>query len=381
MNKTLLLAGTAALSLFVSHQAFAQDASLSLNQDGLHTGHNHHHNHLGHSHHNAPQAPIGVMGSHLHSKGDWMVSYRYMRMHMDGNRDGTDDLSPTEIATTVPNRFFGTPMQPPTLRVVPLEMTTDMHMFGVMYGATDWLTLMAMGMYLDREMDHVTFAGGSGPTVLGEFTTEAKGVGDTRLSGLIDLYNDDTHRIHLNMGLSVPTGSIKERDNVLAPNGMRPNLRLPYAMQLGTGTFDFLPGITYSGHQGRWGWGAQYMGEVRLENENDQGYSHGDKHSVTAWGAHQFNDWLSSSLRFTATTQDEIDGIDDQIVAPVQTADPNNFGGEMIEVGVGFNLKGQEDWMIGHSIGAEFSVPVYRNLNGPQLERDNVFTFGWTKSF
>ena len=38
-------------------------------------------------------APIGVMGEHVHSKGEWMASYRYMRMNMEPNRIGTDDVS------------------------------------------------------------------------------------------------------------------------------------------------------------------------------------------------------------------------------------------------------------------------------------------------
>lgn len=38
-------------------------------------------------------APIGVMGDHTHKTGEWMFSYRYMQMHMDGNRDGTDHFS------------------------------------------------------------------------------------------------------------------------------------------------------------------------------------------------------------------------------------------------------------------------------------------------
>ena len=60
------------------------------------------------------------MGEHMHKKGEWMLSYRYMHMDMDGSRIGTKKVSPQTIATTVPNRFFGQPMQPPTLRIVPL---------------------------------------------------------------------------------------------------------------------------------------------------------------------------------------------------------------------------------------------------------------------
>ena len=100
----------------------------------------------GHSHAAGPDghAPIGVMGDHMHKAGEWMLSYRFMRMNMEGNRIGNNSVSPEDIVTTVPNRFFGNPNQPPTLRVVPTQMTMNMHMFGVMYAPSDVITLMAM---------------------------------------------------------------------------------------------------------------------------------------------------------------------------------------------------------------------------------------------
>jgi hypothetical protein len=58
-------------------------------------------------------APLGVMGADTMMKGMWMLSYRYMRMEMDGNLIGEDSVSPEQIVTTVPNRFFGLPGQPP----------------------------------------------------------------------------------------------------------------------------------------------------------------------------------------------------------------------------------------------------------------------------
>ena len=61
-------------------------------------------------------APVGVSGAELMAEGKWMISYSFARMEMDGNLDGTDSISPQEIATTVPNIFFGTPGQQPTLR-------------------------------------------------------------------------------------------------------------------------------------------------------------------------------------------------------------------------------------------------------------------------
>lgn len=331
--------------------------------------------------HATGHAPIGVMGDHLHKQGEFMFSYRFMHMHMEGNRIGDNRVSPRTIATTVPNRFFGRPMQPPTLRVVPTQMSMDMHMFGAMYAPTDNVTLMAMVNFIDKEMDHLTFMGPAGPVVRGGFTTRSEGFGDTKLSGLFRLYDDTMHHWHFNLGLSLPTGSITERDRVLAPTGATPVLRLPYAMQLGTGTFDLLPGVTYNGHLADFSWGAQYRAEIRLEDENDEGYAWGDKHAVTAWVAYQWAPWISTSLRVDAVTQDAIDGIDPQIAAPVQTADPDNYGGERVDLFFGVNLAGQSGAWRGHRLAFEIGAPVYQDLNGPQMETDWQATVGWQKAF
>ena len=113
-------------------------------------------------------APIGVMGEHVHKKGGWMLSYRYMHMDMGGSRVGTKDISPLTTVTTVPNRFAGqgTPPQPGLLRIVSLWMTMDMHMFGAMYAPTNDLTVMAMANYTEKEMRHITFAEMTGTTGL-----------------------------------------------------------------------------------------------------------------------------------------------------------------------------------------------------------------------
>lgn len=357
--KKLIMCGLSAALLTLPNSAQAQ--SLAFGSDGLQAN---------------DHAPIGVMGDHLHGKGEWMVSYRFMRMHMEDNRDGTDSLSPEEIVTNFANPFAG----PATLRVVPTEMTTNMHMLGAMYAPTDNVTLMAMANYIDREMDHITFQGMAGTTRLGNFTTEANGLGDTRLSALIRLYKDDKHNLHLNTGLSLPTGSIDEEDDVLTPMNTRQRLRMPYAMQLGSGTFDALPGITYYGTQGRYGWGTQYMGTFRL-GRNSEDYSLGDKHQLTAWGSYAFTLAISLSGRITAETESQIDGTDSQITAPVQTANPDNYGGERVSASLGLNTVVRDGMLKGHRFAIEATIPVYQDLNGPQMERDHMITFGWQKAF
>ncbi len=325
-------------------------------------------------------APIGVMGDHIHKQGKWMMSYRFMRMDMEDNIDGTSGLSPETIATSIANRFSGVAGQPPTLRIVPTDMSTDMHMLGAMYAPTDMLTLMVMAKYLDREMNHITFQGGAGTTRRGTFRTNSKGWGDTKVSSLIRLYDDDTNHIHLNAGLSFPTGSITEKDQVLTPMGGRPTNRLPYAMQLGSGTYDLLPGITYRGQSDQWGWGAQYAATIHL-SENAEDYALGDKHKISLWGSYLLTDAVSISARMSAETESKIDGIDSEIVAPVQTADPNNYGGKRVSAAIGLNTVIPSGILKGHRFSAEVTLPVYQNLNGPQMERDNTIMLGWAKAF
>lgn len=329
-------------------------------------------------------APIGVMGDHMHKKGEVMVSYRYMHMDMGGSLIGDDDATPETIATTIPNRFFGAPMQAPTLRVAPTDMTMDMHMVGVMYGLTDWLTLMAMGTLVEKDMDHITFQGPAGTNVLGDFTTESFGTGDTKIAGLVGLFDGEVngvrHNAHLNAGLNLPTGSITETGQILTPTGATPSPRLPYPMQLGSGTVDLEPGVTYNGRVSVLSWGAQYRATIRT-GTNDEGYTLGDVHEATAWSQYGPAPWIAFSLRGAFKTQGRIDGIDPAIVAPVQTANPDFQGGELVELGLGINLAGQHGAVKGHRLGIELMLPVYQDLNGPQLETDWSLTAGWQKAF
>jgi hypothetical protein len=325
-------------------------------------------------------APIGVMGDHMHKAGEWMLSYRYKHMHMEGNLIGKDGVAPTTIATTVPNMFFGQPGQPPTLRIVPLEMDMDMHMFGGMYAPTDWLTLMAMVNYVEKDMDLVTYQGPAGTTELGNFTTRSEGFGDTSVSGMIRLYDDGTNHLHFNIGLSLPTGSLKETDQILAPTGATPIVRLPYAMQLGSGTWDILPGLTYTGHAGAFGWGAQYSAIVRT-GENSQNYSLGNVHRLTGWASYEWASWISTSVRLAGESVGKIDGRDAAIVGPVQTANPDFYGGKTADVLFGVNLAGQDGWLRGQRLAVEFGLPVYQDLNGPQMERDYQLILGYQIAF
>lgn len=316
-------------------------------------------------------APIGVMADHVHDAGEWMVSYRFMTMAMEGNLLGSDHIDPDTIVTTIPNRFFGMPGQPPTLRIVPLDMEMDMHMFGLMYAPTDRVTLMAMVNYIEKTMDHVTYQGGMGTNVLGRFTTETSGLGDTPLSALVSLVNQPDLKLHAILGVSAPTGDNEETDDILTPMGMRPTVRVPYPMQLGSGTWDPIVGLSHSGWSGAFGWGAQWRSIFRV-TDNDEDYRLGNEHRFTGWGSWALSRTASLSLRLEYVDRGNVEGRDPRIMGPVQTADPDRLGGQRLDLGIGGNFVFGD----GFRLGVEYLTPVDQDLDGPQLETDWQFTVG-----
>ncbi|WP_107667913.1 hypothetical protein [Cyanothece sp. BG0011] len=301
-------------------------------------------------------APIAVMGEHIHSEGEIMVSYRYMLMEMEGSLVGVDDISNEKILEQYP--------------VTPTRMTMQMHMFGMMYGITNNLTLMAMLPYVVKDMDHITRMNTS-------FNTDSEGIGDIKVTGLYQVLNENRQRIHFNAGVSFPTGSIEARDRT--PAG--PDQLLPYPMQLGSGTLDLHPGITYLGQTDEWSWGSQIIGTLRL-GTNSNSYKFGDQIMVTAWGARKWSDWASTSLRIKGKNWGNISGQDTRLNPNiVPTADPTRRGGTQIDIGFGLNLFVPEGDLRSGRLAIEFELPIYRALQGPQLETDWQLTAGLQFSF
>ncbi len=300
-------------------------------------------------------APIGVMAEHMHNKGEWMLSYRFMFMDMDGNRDGTDGLSTGEVLAQFP--------------VAPTEMTTMMHMFGVMWAPLQQITLMAMLPLVQKSMDHTTRMGV-------DFTTDTFGVGDFKFGGMVRLWENETHHFHFNAGMSFPTGSVTETDDTPAGNA-----QLPYPMQLGSGTYDFLPGVTYTGRIESWSWGAQANGVIRV-GRNSEDYRLGDGYQLTGWGARAITDWVSASLRLDWRDWGNITGADSSLnPRMVPTADPDLRAGRRLDIGVGLNFLVPKGVLAGNRFAVEAMFPTYQSLDGPQLEQDWMITAGWQYAF
>jgi len=295
---------------------------------------------------------------HTHDKGEWMVGYQYMRMGMSGTLDGSRQASRSEVL----QQFM----------VVPTSMDMEMHMLSAMYAITDEWTVMGMIPYLRKSMDHRTRMGTS-------FNVFSRGLGDIQLKALYSLYRDDVHRVVVEAGFGFPSGSIDEKDET--PMSMGGAVRLPYPMQMGSGSFEFLPGLTYLGQKDEWLWGAYLSGIVRLD-ENDNHYRLGDEYRASAWLARLVLDWLSFSVRPEWRQWANIHGSDPRLnPAVVPTADSGRQAGRRLDLLLGMNLFATRGLLSGNKIAIEGGVPVYQWLDGPQLETDYRLTATWNLTF
>ncbi|MEM8953032.1 MAG: transporter [Verrucomicrobiota bacterium] len=323
-----------------------------------------HHSNLWDPHRPDSHAPIGVMGDHTHEAGEIMFSHRFMYMDMRPNFVGSDKVSDRQVITPKPagEGFL----------VTPTDMSMEMHMFGLMYAPTDDITLMFMIPWVSKEMDHLRRDGLT-------FTTRSRDFGDLKVAGLVKIYDANRQRIHLNLGVSAPTGATNKSDFVPGIG----NTRLPYPMQIGSGTWDLILGGTYLGQSDHFSWGAQAIGTVRT-GTNDQGYTLGNAIVGNVWGAWETTPFLSLSTRFSISSWGNIDGVDRSLVTPptvVPTADPNLRGGTRVDWAGGVNFLFTDGFLKGARLAFEAGLPLYQDLDGPQLGTDWFLTTGIQKSF
>ena len=316
--------------------------------------------------------PAGVIGAAMVGQGQFMAMYMPMAMGMDGNYIGTNKVSAKTILSTPTN---GGMM--PYLRVVPENMDAQMHMLGASYGVTDAINVMVMGGYTEKDMSMSTYykmpmpPSSVMPALIGTRTYTDDGFGDVSVTGLFRLYEDSINHIHLNLGLSLPTGSTTQQMNMLTPGSLTPSymqMRSTYGMQLGTGTYDLLPGLTYTANKDLWSWGAAYRGRMALDS--DQGYHWGDCHQLTGWLGYTFLPGITATGRISGAVQGKIEGMDPKIMGVMQGAYPAYYGGESVDVFGGIEIAGHEFGLGNTRFAIEAGLPVYQDLNGPQIGQD-----------
>lgn len=322
-------------------------------------------------------APAGMLFAHMLEKaGDSMVGFRYLYSLQQGDmRHGTGLATDAQI---VANGCGGGTK----CSYTPKKMDMSMYMLDLMYAPTDWLTLMLMPQFMSMDMHLRTLEGAPPPSPDdihashgGNMLHATGGVGDIDMSAMLKLYEAPGHKLHLTLGFTAPTGSINQRING--------NTEFDhYGMQLGSGTWNFWPSLTYNGFREELNWGAQVSTIAVLQSYNDSGYAVGNLFQSTAWGGYQISDWLTATLRGVYTLQDSIDGrFPDAFVVTGPMDTPQSYGGQFFDVGFGLSAMVMSGDFAGNRLGIEWLQPAFNDYNGYQLERSGNLYASWGLSF
>jgi hypothetical protein len=325
--------------------------SLSLSQE-VHT----------HQHgifHKAPLfSPADISRDHVMPKGQFMLTYRYMYMWMGNYYAGTHKL-PTDasIINSKIKEITGNPGAHG--HVFSNWMKMQMHMVELMYGLTDKLTVMGMVQYTDKEMRMFHHDG--------KTDHASRGLGDIVLSADYLVAQSGGNSLIVGMGVSLPTGKIN-KTHVHIIHGEEVPLRA-YSMQLGSGTYDLLPSLTYTYTYGKLGAGLQANATIRT-GRNKEGYRFGHVFGTVGWVGYMLSDFLVPNVSVRYSKWGGIKGEDKlnkEFFSQHPTFKDPDFqpdyqGGERVDVGVGLNAK-----IKGITIGIDFVKPVYQKLNGIQM--------------
>lgn len=339
--------------------------------------------------------PAGVMFDHMHKKGEWMVGLRYSYSSESGDMLHGGSKAGDQM---IIDRGCGSNK----CSMVQNSMSMNMYMLDIMYAPTDWMTLMVMPMYMTHDMTmrplkssapamgHSGHMGHGGSMDMGmgdmddmmshgthahggSHSHGTEGWGDTIFGPELRLADGPGYHLQFSPMFSAPTGSVDKKMNGVFTH---------YMMQPGSGTWDFLPSITYTGRADRFAWGAQVLGIVRMEEENESGYRLGDVLQVTGWGSYRFADWISASVRGLYTDQGKIEG---HYNGPHNHSSPPdlqyNYGGTFWDIGFGINTVVPSGALKGLRFSAEWLQPVDENVNGYQLERNGTLWANTTISF
>jgi hypothetical protein len=331
-------------------------------------------------------------GSKTEQSGNWWdprrlhVSYSYIRVEFNGFRNGTNNISDAALIGPANGRTY------PILQDAIIQ---EAHSFDFSFNLNEWVTVQMTVPYILQSSGHHAIVGG---TAFSDFTIRSDGLGDIGVGGSFRVRSTQTQSIVLNAGLSIPTGSIREKGDTPSPGTQN---QLPFTMQLGSGTWDMVIGAGYQGTTGPLGstytkplgsvsWRLGAHGKIRT-GMNSRGYRLGNRLIITTSVAAHPSPWFQPFVQLNTEISGKITGTDENFLGPIfptPAADPNNFGGEKLIISTGTTISFSDlpegkifDMLRGQKIVIEHGQPIYQSLNGPQARERWRGTINWSVDF
>ena len=304
-------------------------------------------------------APVGVWNDFVLSEGEIQFGYRMSVDNFDGLKIGEFEVGVFEVLDV----FESTP--------ITSESVT--HFFSAAFSPMPRVTIIGQVPIRMNSVDQLD-------RDLFMVSSESNSLGDIRVDALASVYDVGPYRAHVSGGISLPTGSTDAED--VQPGSPTPS-RLPYSLQVGSGTLDVHPALTVQAMNEHGSVGLQAGGTIRM-GENDQGYTLGNRVDVSGWAGFKISEQLSFSARAAYQQWQSVSGSDAALDGAVNAiANPLVFpeltGGSRLDLPLGINVHLTEGPLAGHRIGVEWVLPISQDLDGPQLRPNWGLNFGWQK--
>ena len=211
-----------------------------------------------------------------------------------------------------------------------------------------------------------------------QFSTSSSDLSDISFSTLFQISQNKNSKWHGEIAFKKSIGSDDSTAQVLTPMDKKMIMIMPYAMQSGDGSSSLILGLTNTRKLNEDIVWANQLKRKAVVSESD--WSFGDQTEFNSWIQYPFSEQVSVSTRLKIIDQDVLSGRNPLIMAPVQTANPKNYGGTEVFLGLGMNINFDSFLGGNDSIGIEILKPVDQNKNNLQMKTDYHIIIGYQKS-
>jgi len=299
----------------------------------------------------------------------WQVNFLYKHSKQDGYLKGSSSVSNDEVL------FDGDePRSDDNYPILPTVIKQEAYISNVSYFFNADQNVSISLPYIIQSTDHESIVPG-----YDTFMISSDGIGDITVnySALVKSWGED--KLTFSIGVSIPSGSIDEKGDTPKAAG---NQQLPYTMQLGSGTWDFPLGLSYSNDDDGYSWGANAFVKVRVGN-NDRDYRLGNRFAVSIWQKWYLHSNITPSIKVVYQDWGGVSGQDNQITIadpnfpyPAGITNPTNYGGKKVNV-----VLGGDFYLASQAFNVEIGTPIYQHLNGVQPKETVHYSINWANEF
>ncbi|MEP3889803.1 MAG: hypothetical protein ABJN69_05000 [Hellea sp.] len=306
-------------------------------------------------------------------KKHWEFNLSYTKGSFGGYKSGTTEFSFQDVLFSQ-----GEMRSDQNYPIVPTFICQNAFNASASYHISDRTSLSVSVPYITQSTDHISSVPG-----FQEFILKTEGIGDIAVALAHGKKLSNNDNLTSVIGVRLPVGSINETGDT-PRNGPNTLERLPYTMQLGSGTLDLTGSLTYLRNDKDFSLGANVNGVLRT-GKNDNHYRLGNNIGTSVFARYNKHHQFQPGIRLSARHIGRISGGDISLETagpfpfPASITDPSNYGGEKVSATATVRSCVKSDCLL--SFSAEYSKPIYQNLNGIQPMERNSFSLGTALKF